>query len=65
MTTIPILPFAPDAFISDTMHLTAEETGAYLMLLFCQWRNNGEPLKYNPDRLARYWANNQFIPDHI
>ncbi len=53
MTTAPILPFAPDAFISDTMHLTAEETGAYLMLLFCQWRNNGEPLKYDPHRLAR------------
>jgi uncharacterized protein YdaU (DUF1376 family) len=32
------MPLYTDAFIADTVHLSATETGAYLMLLMCCWR---------------------------
>lgn len=35
------MPLFIDAFIADTMHLSAEETGAYLLLLMSMWRHNG------------------------
>lgn len=38
MSKFPSLPLFTDAFISDTTHLTAQETGAYLMLLMVAWR---------------------------
>jgi len=53
MAEAPIWPVATDAFIADTMGLSAEETGAYIMLLICLWRNNGEPLELDPARLRR------------
>lgn len=53
MSKAPFLPLATDAFIGDTTSLNASETGAYIMLLICQWRNNGQPLDNNPKKLQR------------
>jgi len=53
MAEAPIWPVATDAFIADTTHLDAEETGAYMMLLMCLWRQGGEGLEDNPKKLAR------------
>jgi len=53
MAQAPIWPVATDAFIADTTGLSAEETGAYVMLLICLWRNNGEGLKLDHIRLSR------------
>jgi len=53
MSQAPFWPVATDAFIADTTHLTAEQTGAYLMLLMCLWRNNGNPLPLNHKKLCR------------
>lgn len=38
MAEFPALPLFTDAFIADTTHLNAQQTGAYLMLLMCAWR---------------------------
>jgi len=43
------MPVFTDALIGDTLHLSAEEFGAYCLLLFATWRNNGEAL---PDDVA-------------
>tara|TARA_R110000823_G_scaffold48744_1_gene123550 strand:- start:439 stop:1170 length:732 start_codon:yes stop_codon:yes gene_type:complete len=53
MSKAPFLPLATDAFIADTTGLNASETGAYMMLLICQWRNNGLPLENSPKKLQR------------
>ncbi len=53
MAQAPIWPVATDAFIADTTGLSAEETGAYIMLLMCLWRNNGDPLPLDHKRLSR------------
>jgi len=53
MAQAPIWPVATDAFIADTTGLSAEETGAYIMLLMCLWRNNGDPLPLDHKRLPR------------
>ena len=41
MSQAPSMPLFVDAFLADTMHLTAEETGAYICLLMSMWRHNG------------------------
>lgn len=38
MADFPFLPMYTDAFVADTTHLSAQETGAYLLLLFAAWR---------------------------
>jgi uncharacterized protein YdaU (DUF1376 family) len=47
------MPVFTDALISDTTHLSTEEFGAYLLILFATWRNNGRPLVDDDVRLAR------------
>jgi uncharacterized protein YdaU (DUF1376 family) len=54
MAEYPVLPIFTDAFISDTAHLTAAQTGAYLMLLMCAWRTKDCRLPYNDDQLCRF-----------
>jgi len=46
------MPVHIDDFLSRTQHLTTEEKGAYLMLLFNYWRNQ-EPLPDNDKQLSR------------
>jgi uncharacterized protein YdaU (DUF1376 family) len=48
-----MMPVWPDALIGDTLHLSAEQFGAYLLLLFATWRNNGKPLPDDDRKLAR------------
>ena len=55
MSTYPSLPLFTDAFIADTVHLSAQETGAYLMLMMVAWRSPECQLPDNDDKLAR-WA---------
>ncbi len=52
MSSAPSMPVFPDALIGDTTHLSAEEFGAYCLLLFKTWSNNGIALP-DDDRLAR------------
>lgn len=55
MAEFPALPLFTDAFLGDTTHLDAEETGAYLMLLMVSWRTKDCTLPDDDTRLAR-WA---------
>ena len=54
MAKLPQLPLFTDAFIADTVHLDAMETGAYLMLLMCAWRSPDCKLPNDDKLLARY-----------
>lgn len=38
MAEFPALPLWTDAFMGDTMHLSAEQVGVYALLLFTAWR---------------------------
>lgn len=53
MAEYPALPLFTDAFISDTTHLTAAQTGAYIMLLFHAWRARDCALPDDDRILAR------------
>ena len=53
MSQAPSMPVFTDALIGDTTHLNMEEFGAYLMILFVTWRNNGQPLPDDDKRMAR------------
>lgn len=55
MAEFPALPLFTDAFIGDTTHLTAAQTGAYLMLLFIAWKMPDCALPNDDKKLAR-WA---------
>ena len=53
MSQAPVMPVWTDALIGDTTHLSAEEFGAYFLILMATWRNNGVPFTDNDVRLAR------------
>lgn len=53
MAQAPMMPVYPDALLGDTLHLSTEQFGAYLLLLFATWRNNGKPLPDDDRKLAR------------
>jgi uncharacterized protein YdaU (DUF1376 family) len=53
--TFPYLPLSTDAYLADTRHLTAEEHGAYLLLLMMAWRSPDCRLPDDDVKLAR-WA---------
>jgi uncharacterized protein YdaU (DUF1376 family) len=53
MSQAPSMPVFTDALIGDTTDLSMEEFGAYLMILFVTWRNNGQPLADDDMRMAR------------
>lgn len=53
MAEFPYMRLWTDAFIGDTGHLSAAETGAYIMLLMCAWRTPGCCLPDDDKRLAR------------
>lgn len=41
MAQLPVMPLYTDALIADTVHLTAAEFGAYVLLLVAMWRSGG------------------------
>ena len=47
------MPVFTDALLGDTLHLSAEEFGAYCLLLFATWRNNGSAIGDDDRKLAR------------
>lgn len=53
MSQAPMMPVFIDALLGDTLHLSAEEFGAYCLLLFATWRNNGRALADDDRKLAR------------
>jgi uncharacterized protein YdaU (DUF1376 family) len=55
VSEFPSLPLFTDSFIADTGHLTAHQTGAYLMLLMMAWRMPDCRLPDDDLKLAR-WA---------
>lgn len=66
MAEFPALPLFTDAFIADTIHLNAQQTGAYLMLLMAAWRSPDCKLPDDDKFLARAarmsgqaWAKNK------
>jgi len=68
MAEYPALPLFTDAFIADTVHLNAAQTGAYLMLLMVAWRTKDCTLPDDDVLLARYarmdnraWLNNKAV----
>jgi uncharacterized protein YdaU (DUF1376 family) len=55
MTEFPSLPLFTDAYLADTRHLTAQEHGAYLLLLMMAWRAPDCRLPDDDAKLAK-WA---------
>lgn len=53
MADLPCMPFWTDAYLADTQHLTTEEHGAYLLLLFQAWRSHDCSLADDDEMLAR------------
>ena len=41
MAELPFLPLRVDRLLADTIHMSAEEFGAYCRLLFAMWLNGG------------------------
>lgn len=53
MAKAPIMPLFTDALIGDTTHLSAEQFGAYVLILIATWRNNGQALPDDDERMAK------------
>lgn len=54
MADFPCLPLWTDAYLADTNHLTAEEHGAYVLLLIEAWRTADCSLPDDDALLARH-----------
>jgi uncharacterized protein YdaU (DUF1376 family) len=54
MAQFPALPLWTDSYLADTRHLTAQEHGAYLLLLMTAWRTRDCSLPNDDKKLARF-----------
>lgn len=54
MAQFPYLPLWTDAYLADTGHLDATESGAYLHLMMAAWRRKGCDLPNDEKLLARW-----------
>lgn len=54
MAEFPALPLWTDAFLADTLHLDATESGAYLLLLIAAWRTPECRIPDDDEILARW-----------
>ena len=52
MTSAPFMQFYVGDYLADTLALSTEQHGAYLLLLLTLWRHNGR-LPNDPATLAR------------
>lgn len=50
---LPYMPFWVAAYVTDTMHLNAQQSGAYLHLILHSWTNDAQPLPQDDQSLAR------------
>jgi uncharacterized protein YdaU (DUF1376 family) len=48
-----MMPVFTDALLGDTLHLSVDEFGAYCLILFATWRNNGVALPDDDGKMAR------------
>jgi uncharacterized protein YdaU (DUF1376 family) len=53
MARLPIMPVFTDALVGDTLHLSAEQFGAYALILIATWRNDGQALADDDKRMAQ------------
>ena len=53
MSKAPSMPVFVDALIGDTLGLSPESFGAFCLILFATWRNDGKPFADDDCRLAR------------
>lgn len=65
MAALPYIPLFVADYLADTRHLTAQQHGAYLLLIFNYWQT-GKPLPNDDAKLARIacmnkrdWARNR------
>lgn len=53
MAEFPALPLFTDAYLADTIHLTAAQHGAYMLMLMAAWRTKDCALPNDDEFLAR------------
>lgn len=53
MAELPFIPFYVGDYLADTRHLTAEQHGAYVLLLFAMWRADDCSIPGDARQLAR------------
>ena len=52
MARLPIMPVFTDAPVGDTLHLSHDQFGAYMLILIATWRDNGQALPDDGRRMA-------------